>query len=98
MTKVFAALRALVRYLPAPAFLALGLANFLFAGSGDPHAGHGGAMAGMTQDTDQFTSLFAALLHSPAVSSMWLMYVLMGFAHLSPWLPGGGKCADRQWS
>lgn len=91
MTKIFAALQALVRYLPAPAFFALGLANFLLAGSGDPHARHGGAMTGMTRDSDQFTSLFAAFLHDPAIGSMWLMYLLIGFAHLSPWLLGGGE-------
>lgn len=90
------ALRGLIRYAVAPLFFALAGANFLIESAGAGHAGHSaGAMEAMAPEAAP--AGLAAMLDHPAVASMWLMYLLMGFAHLSPWIPGGRKAASAPW-
>ncbi|GAB4524457.1 MAG: hypothetical protein Tsb0010_08400 [Parvularculaceae bacterium] len=70
---------AFVRFTVAPTFFALAIMNFSTAQS----AGHGAHAAGSAVGGATETWL----------SSMWLMYALMGVAHITPWL---GLIANRR--
>ena len=99
---IFSALRGLIRYAVAPVFFLLAGVNYLIERSGGGHgAHHGGAAMDPTPMADGAMTAGGAadlpgLLHTPVIASMWLMYLLMGFAHLSPWLPGGRKSTPSQ--
>jgi len=84
---MISALVSLLRYGAAPLFIGLGLLlmshPFLDHGAMAPQVA---AFCGLT---DQTLELFGYQLQGVtlnALSSMWLMYLLMGIMHLSPWL------------
>lgn len=82
---LFSILRGLLRYGVTPAFLALAAINFhletMGAGHGAHHHAAGRAMAAMP------AGAVTEWLSSPALGSMWLMYLLMALAHAAPFLP-----------
>ena len=83
-------IRGFIQYAAAPAFLVMAGANYLVEASGRGHqSGYGeGPMPGMIMLSDTLPDQLTALLASPVAGSMWLMYSLMGIAHLLPWIPG----------
>lgn len=86
-----AKLRALVQYGVTPIFLFMAGVNFLLERRGAGHQ-HGAAMKAM-DDVSAMGNMppvhtgFVETLGHFGFGSMWLMYVLMGLAHISPYLP-----------
>jgi hypothetical protein len=80
--KVF---RILIQYGITPVFLGLAVINFILESHG---AGHGMHTASVPAPVPGFMPVDSemGMMHANPLTSMWLMYVLMGLAHISPWL------------
>lgn len=85
-----ALLLRLVQYGVTPIFLILAGVNFVLEQNGGGHMAHMAmskpedvAVMGQAPET---TMGLVDMLAMSGLGSMWLMYLLMGLAHLSPWL------------
>ena len=74
----------LVRYGVSPVFLLMAVISYIIEHHGGGHA-HMAGMAPMAHD-----SSLAGWLAASGLGSMWIMYVLMALAHVSPWLKTRG--------
>ena len=78
--------RTLIQYGITPIFLSLALINFILESHGAGHGMHTAPVPGfMPVDSEM------GMMHANPLTSMWLMYVLMGLAHISPWLSKKAK-------
>ena len=60
----------------------------------DTHKMHGEHGTPHVKATTKTGFDLSQVLNHPALTSMWLMYLLMGLAHATPWLPGKRECCD----
>ena len=94
----------LLRFAITPIFFLLGFVNYSLESGAGGHVGHMSHAAAMGASGDAMgmmssVSIFGFSLSGSTaalLTSMWLMYLLMGFAHISPWLDffGGKRAKD----
>lgn len=92
--KMLRTLRAFLIWAATPVFLGLALISYL-AVQADP-------LGGMCFAPSDLPLMIGALAVPSEVvrgaSSMWLMYLLMGLAHMGPWLGGRRESCDCEES